>query len=136
MSMKPYRRAVAVTGTYEDRQTGQEKKRYLQVGTLFKGDGEDEGRFSLKLEGIPVGGEWNGWVSFFEIEDRRDGQGQGHGQQRNGGGDHGRASGGGYGGGRSNDYSGGGYSGGGNGRVHGSGPKESFAADLDDEIPF
>jgi single-strand DNA-binding protein len=45
--------------------------------------------------------------------------------------------GGGYGGGRSSDYGqgGGGFSGGG-GRQQGSGPKESFAADLDDEIPF
>jgi len=107
--MKPYRRAVAGVGKYTNRE-GQEKTRYVSVGTLFKGEGEDEGRFSLKLDATPAGNDWNGWVSFFEIEDRREGQ-----QPRGGGGggDYGAASG-----------------------QRGSAPRESFAADLDDDIPF
>ena len=68
MGMKPYRRAVAVTGSYTDRQ-GNEKKRYTNVGTLFQ---YDDGGFALKLDSIPVGDGWNGFVSFYEIEARGD----------------------------------------------------------------
>lgn len=91
MGMKPYRRAVAVTGKYTDRE-GREKNRYLNIGTLFKGDGEDEGRFSLKLEATPVGGDFNGWVSFFEIEDKRESAGDRSSNSGNGGGSYRAAS--------------------------------------------
>ncbi len=50
------------------------------------------------------------------------------------GGGGGRGSGGGYGRDSQSEY--GGRAGGGGGRSGGSGPKESFPADLDDEIPF
>lgn len=72
MSMKPYRRAVAVTGTYTDRQ-GNEKKRYQNVGTLFQ---YDDGGFALKLDAVPVGEGWNGFISFFEVDDKRETGGQ------------------------------------------------------------
>jgi hypothetical protein len=52
---------VATVGEYTDRQ-GQKKKRYLNVGAVFE---NDKGELSLKIESIPVGGEWNGWVSFY-----------------------------------------------------------------------
>lgn len=68
MGMKPYRRAVAVTGTYTDR-SGAEKKRYTNVGTLFQ---YDDGGFALKLDSVPVGDGWNGFISFYEIEKRED----------------------------------------------------------------
>ena len=58
--MKKYD-VVAVTGTYTNAQ-GEEKKRYLNCGAVF----ETEKGLSLKLEGIPVGSEWNGWLSLFE----------------------------------------------------------------------
>jgi hypothetical protein len=70
MAMKPYKRAVAVTGSYTDR-SGAEKKRYTNVGTLFR---YDDGGFALKLDSVPVGEGWNGFVSFFDIEDKREGQ--------------------------------------------------------------
>lgn len=66
MAMKPYKRAVAVTGSYEDR-GGNTKKRYTPVGTLFQ---YDDGGFALKLDAAPIGGE--GWISFFDL-DRKDG---------------------------------------------------------------
>lgn len=66
MPMKPYKRAVAVTGTYTDR-SGAEKKRYTNVGTLFQ---YDDGGFALKLDSVPVGQGWSGFVSFYDIEDR------------------------------------------------------------------
>jgi hypothetical protein len=67
--MTPYKRAVATTGSYTDRQ-GNEKKRYTNVGTLFQ---YDDGGLTLKLDSVPVGEGWNGFISFYEIEDKREG---------------------------------------------------------------
>lgn len=58
--------AVAVVGTYTDRQ-GNEKKRYVTVGSVFE---NDKKQMSLKLESIPIGGEWNGWISFYEPKEQ------------------------------------------------------------------
>jgi len=63
----PHKRAVAVTGTYTDRE-GNEKKRYTPIGTLFR---YEDGNFSLKIDSVPVGPGWNGFVSFFDLEDRK-----------------------------------------------------------------
>ena len=67
--MTPHKRAVAVTGTYTDR-NGSEKKRYTTIGTLFR---YDDGNFSLKIDAVPVGQGWNGFVSFYDLEDRKTG---------------------------------------------------------------
>ena len=68
--------AVATIGTYKDR-NGEEKKRYVNVGSVFE---NDKGQLSLKLDSVPVGNEWSGWVSFFEPKERdgqhRQGQGR------------------------------------------------------------
>ena len=66
MGMKAHKQAVAVTGSYTDRQ-GNEKKRYTNVGTLFQ---YDDGGFALKLDSVPVGDGWNGFISFFDIKPR------------------------------------------------------------------
>jgi hypothetical protein len=60
--------AVATTGTYTDRQ-GNEKKRYVTVGAVFE---DDQKRMSLKIESLPVGGTWNGWISFFTPKEKTD----------------------------------------------------------------
>lgn len=67
MSKKIYD-AAASTGEYKDRQTGETKKRWQNVGAVFEGD---DGRLSLKLETIPVGPGWSGWISFFPPKDER-----------------------------------------------------------------
>jgi hypothetical protein len=67
--MNPYRKAVAKTGTYKARD-GSEKSRYVNVGTLFQ---YEDGGLCLKLDSVPVGEGWNGFISFFEI-DQKDGQ--------------------------------------------------------------
>lgn len=72
MAMKPFKRAVAVTGTYEVR--GETKKRYCNVGTLFQ---YDDGGFALKLDTVPVGDGWNGFISFYDIEERGGGKAAG-----------------------------------------------------------
>lgn len=100
--MTPYKQAACVTGTYTDRD-GNEKKRYVNVGTLFQ---YEDGGFALKLDSIPVGQGWNGFVSFFDLKPRDGAQG---------GGDS--------------------YKSRGSGREQPS-RREDFSADLDDEIPF
>ena len=67
MAMQRFKRAVAVTGTYTDRQ-GNEKKNYVNVGTLFK---FDDGGLMLKLEAVPVG-QFDGTIKFYDFrEDER-----------------------------------------------------------------
>ena len=70
-SRKKYE-AVAIIGTYTA-SNGAEKKRYITVGTVFE---NDDGRLSLKLDAVPVGQEWSGWISFFEPKEREQGQQQ------------------------------------------------------------
>jgi hypothetical protein len=66
--MKKKYDAVATVGKYKNNQ-GEEKKRYLNVGTVFEGD---DGRLSMKMEALPISTEWSGWVSFYEL--KQDGQ--------------------------------------------------------------
>jgi hypothetical protein len=54
--------AVATIGEYTTK-TGEKKKRYLTVGAVFE---DEAGRLSFKLDGLPVGPEWSGWISFYE----------------------------------------------------------------------
>lgn len=67
MSAKLKYEALATTGEYKDRQTGETKKRYTRVGSVFE---QDDGRLSLKLDCVPVGQGWSGWISFFPPRDR------------------------------------------------------------------
>lgn len=62
--------AVATIGKYKDRQTGEEKKQFLKVGTVFE---SEDGRLSLKLDAVPCSPEWSGFISFYEPKPR-DGQ--------------------------------------------------------------
>ena len=61
---------VATIGKYKDRQTGEEKKRYITLGKCFT---DEQGRQSLKFDSMPVGPEWSGWVSLYPVKER-DGQ--------------------------------------------------------------
>lgn len=66
MSMKKIKNAVAVNGTYM--KDGQEKKNYVTIGSLFE---KDDGSLSLKLDALPAGNNWDGWVSFFDPKSQR-----------------------------------------------------------------
>lgn len=57
--------AVATIGEYTDKATGEKKKIRKNVGSLFT---SPEGNLSLKLEMIPVGPGWSGFVSFYPID--------------------------------------------------------------------
>ena len=58
--------AVATVGTYRTA-GGEEKKRYANVGVVFE---DDQGRLSLKLDTIPCGPGWSGFISFYEPKDQ------------------------------------------------------------------
>lgn len=52
---------VASNGEYSS--NGEKKKRYIKIGKAFT---DDSGRISIKLDSIPVGPEWSGWISLYE----------------------------------------------------------------------
>lgn len=70
MSMKPIKRAVATTGKYTARD-GSEKNSYTRVGTLFK---RDDGSVTLKLDAVPVGQGFAGWINFYDLEEKQQAQ--------------------------------------------------------------
>ena len=55
--------AVATIGEYTDKQTGEKRKRYATVGTVFE---NEEGKLSLKLDTVPICPGWSGFIQFFE----------------------------------------------------------------------
>lgn len=67
MSSKRTHDVVATIGKYKTRD-GEEKKRYLNVGTAFT---DDHGRVSILLTAVPTAGaEWSGWLSLYPIKDQ------------------------------------------------------------------
>jgi hypothetical protein len=58
---------VATVGEYTDRETGQKKKRFVNVGAAFT---DPDGRVSIKLETVPVGPDWSGWLSLYPVKER------------------------------------------------------------------
>jgi len=69
--MKKTHDLVATVGKHTDNQ-GNEKKRYHKCGSAFT---DDQGRLSIKIDGVPVGNEWSGWISLYEADrDRQQGQ--------------------------------------------------------------
>ena len=57
---------VATIGKYKDAQ-GNEKKRYTNIGKAFT---NEDGNMSIKLDTVPVGPEWSGWISLYEAKPR------------------------------------------------------------------
>lgn len=58
---------VVATVEYEKR-GGEKGKRYVRCGSAFEGD---KG-ISIKLDSVPIGNEWTGWLSLFEPRDKED----------------------------------------------------------------
>jgi hypothetical protein len=78
MGMKRYKKLVAVTGKYTDKD-GQEKSQFTNCGTLLQ---KDDGSFVIKLDSLPLG-EFNGWISCFDFdEERKQGYAKGTAQAR------------------------------------------------------
>lgn len=55
-----------VVATVLEERNGEEKKRYVKCGVAFEGD---KG-LSIKLESVPVGMGWNGWLSLYEPREK------------------------------------------------------------------
>ena len=66
--MKKTHDLVATVGEYQDKQSGEMKKRYVNCGVVLTD--EETGRMSIKLETVPVSPEWSGWFSLFEPRDK------------------------------------------------------------------
>jgi len=64
MASKKVKVLKAANGTYEI--NGEEKTRWVTIGALFK---NDQGKTSMKIDAMPVGGEWDGWVQMFTPEE-------------------------------------------------------------------
>lgn len=66
MAAKRTHDVVATVGKYKD-QSGEEKKRYVNVGSAFT---DEQGRISIKLDTVPVSPEWSGFLALYPVKDR------------------------------------------------------------------
>jgi hypothetical protein len=65
--MKKFKNIVVITGTYKDK-TGQEKKRYQNIGSVFLDDNEN---LKIKMDAVPlVENGWNGWANCYDLEEK------------------------------------------------------------------
>lgn len=60
--LRPYADLKYKARTYVDKD-GKEKGVWVAVGTLFST--EHGSNMAIKLDSMPVGNEWNGWISVF-----------------------------------------------------------------------
>lgn len=60
MGMKHIKNGYTKVGEYTDN-TGATKSRFLTISKLFK---RDDGSITLKIDSIPVGAGWDGWINF------------------------------------------------------------------------
>ena len=65
--MKQFKKVVASNGKYTDA-NGQEKNRYITVGKAFL---RDDKSVCIKLDSVPVGGEFNGWLNLYDLDEDR-----------------------------------------------------------------
>ena len=63
MASRPTHDVLATVGEYTAAD-GTKKKSYQKCGKLFT---YDDGGMSLKLDVVPVGPGWSGWLSIFKI---------------------------------------------------------------------
>jgi hypothetical protein len=65
--MKQFKKVVASNGKYTDA-NGNEKNRYITVGKAFL---RDDKSVTIKIDSMPVGGEWNGWLNLYDLDEDR-----------------------------------------------------------------
>lgn len=63
--LRPYAKLMYKSRTYKDKD-GKEKGVWLQVGTLFSSP--HGSNMTVKMDAIPAGNEWTGWLGVFKIE--------------------------------------------------------------------
>jgi len=64
--LKPYANIKAKVREYTDKD-GKTKGVYVDVGTLFASP--HLSNLTIKLDTVPIGNNWNGWLSVFKRED-------------------------------------------------------------------
>jgi hypothetical protein len=62
---------VATTGKYINAQ-GESKNSYQTCGKLFE---REDGSICIKLDAIPLGNEWDGWLNMYDKKERTGGGG-------------------------------------------------------------
>tara|TARA_B100000749_G_scaffold278071_1_gene268079 strand:+ start:3944 stop:4219 length:276 start_codon:yes stop_codon:yes gene_type:complete len=72
--LKKVKNLVATMGKYTDTY-GNEKSRYITVGSMFE---RQDGSVCLKLDAIPIGEEFTGWVNCYEPREREEPSGEPH----------------------------------------------------------
>ena len=65
--MKKSHDAVITLGEYTD-PNGQTKKNYKNIGSVFT---RDDGSQAMKLDTVPIGPDWNGWINFYQPQNQR-----------------------------------------------------------------
>ena len=65
--MKQFKKVVASNGKYTDA-NGQEKNRYITVGRAFL---RDDKSVCIKLDSMPVGPDFNGWLNLYDLDEDR-----------------------------------------------------------------
>ena len=68
--MKQFKKVVATVGKYTDA-NGQEKNRYVTVGRAFI---REDKSVSIKVDAMPVGPEFSGWLNLYDLDEDRQGQ--------------------------------------------------------------
>jgi len=68
MSSKKKYDLVAKVGEYE--LNGEKKARWFTCGAVFE---NEKGQLSAKINGIPVGVDWNGWLNLSPPSDQKSG---------------------------------------------------------------
>ena len=65
--MKQFKKVVASNGKYTDA-NGNEKNRYITVGRAFL---RDDKSVCIKLDAMPVGPEFSGWMNLYDLDEER-----------------------------------------------------------------
>ena len=65
--MKQWKKVVATVGKYTDA-NGNEKNRYVTVGRAFL---RDDKSVSIKVDSMPVGPEFSGWLNLYDLDEDR-----------------------------------------------------------------
>lgn len=69
---KVYGDVVATVGEYKNKD-GNEKKRFLRVGTAFINE-DDKGNksMSIKMDALPLSAEWSRWLRIYQRKSKRE----------------------------------------------------------------
>ena len=72
--MKKIKNLSATMGKYTN-EANEEKNRYVNCGSLFE---RDDGSLVVKLDSIPVGEEFTGWINCYDVDSNRSNGGGGY----------------------------------------------------------